>query len=59
MSRRDFGLGGLRGELVDFSFVGRCPSYLYTYLNLNWETEKKLSIDIRTLGWERIGGVDR
>jgi hypothetical protein len=34
MSRRDFGLGGLRGELVDFSFVegDALPTYIPTLI---------------------------
>jgi hypothetical protein len=56
MSRRDFGLGGLRGELVVFLLLGdvALPSILITEVEMEW----KISIDIHTTGWERIGGVD-
>jgi hypothetical protein len=34
------------------------PTYVPTTLLTELEMEWKISIDIRTLGWERIGGVD-
>jgi hypothetical protein len=59
MSRRDFGLGGLRGEPVGVFLLGdiALPTCIPTLITSR-ETELEISIDVHTLGWERIGGVD-